>query len=338
MTHTRGLPELGESSDVAVVADGQTLLHSRTLSGGTDVSTSTRATDPDPVRQRLVAATTLVERRARLAGVPTSILEAGEGPELVLLHGQGEFWGVWLRVLDELARTHHVVVADLPGHGASGMPDARLDAAHVSAWTDELLSDACQEPATLVGHLLGGAIAARYAVETASRLRQVVLVDSLGLGWYRPSPRFALPLARFAARPSAHSRDRLFTACFVDFDAVGAGYGSTWDDLRSYALACARSAENKAALRALMPRFGLRPIPPDRLASIAVPVAAIHGRHDLQVPLAVAEAVAARHGWPLYVIDGAADDPAAEQPRAFLEALDRITAGGAAGRAGKDGR
>jgi pimeloyl-ACP methyl ester carboxylesterase len=29
----------------------------------------------------------------------------------------------------------------------------------------------------------------------------------------------------------------------------------------------------------------------------------------------------ARYGWPLYVIEDAGDDPAMEQPEAFLEAL-----------------
>jgi hypothetical protein len=39
------------------------------------------------------------------------------------------------------------------------------------------------------------------------------------------------------------------------------------------------------------------------------------------VRLNVAEAAGARHGWPLHVIENARDDPAFEQPEAFLEAL-----------------
>ncbi len=42
---------------------------------------------------------------------------------------------------------------------------------------------------------------------------------------------------------------------------------------------------------------------------------------DLGVRLEVAEAAAARHGWPLHVIENARDDPAMEQPDAFLDAL-----------------
>ena len=60
-------------------------------------------------------------------------------------------------------------------------------------------------------------------------------------------------------------------------------------------------------------------IPPAELARIAVPTTLIWGRHDLATPLSVAEAASARYGWPLHVIEDAADDPPIEQPEAFLE-------------------
>jgi pimeloyl-ACP methyl ester carboxylesterase len=57
------------------------------------------------------------------------------------------------------------------------------------------------------------------------------------------------------------------------------------------------------------------------LARIRVPATLIWGRHDLATPLAVAQAASARYGWPLHVIDNAADDPPLEQPEAFARAL-----------------
>ena len=62
-------------------------------------------------------------------------------------------------------------------------------------------------------------------------------------------------------------------------------------------------------------------IPSQELARIAVPTTLIWGRHDVGVRLSVAEAASARYGWPLHVIDNARDDPAIEQPTAFLSAL-----------------
>lgn len=272
-------------------------------------------------RRRLLAAAPLEERQEVYSGISTAVLEGGAGPPLLLLHGQGEFWGVWLRVLDDLVRTHRVVAVDLPGHGGSEVTDARLDSDGLWRWLDELIDATCPEPPVLVGHLLGGAIAARYAAQDPSRIAGLVLVDTLGLSWFRPSPRFAAPMALFIARPTERSRDRLFRQCFVDFDTVGQGFAGSWDDLRGYALDQARTAQNRAALRAVMPRLGVPPIPRDELDRIGVPTTLIHGRHDLQVPLRTAEKTAKRQGWPLHVIDGARDDPAAEQPAAFLAAL-----------------
>jgi pimeloyl-ACP methyl ester carboxylesterase len=83
---------------------------------------------------------------------------------------------------------------------------------------------------------------------------------------------------------------------------------------------------------ALMGLFGISEIPAAQLARIAVPTSLIWGRHDLATPLRVAEAASARHGWPLHVIDNAADDPTVDQPDAFLLAL--RTATGSSGPVG----
>jgi len=45
------------------------------------------------------------------------------------------------------------------------------------------------------------------------------------------------------------------------------------------------------------------------------------------VLLGTAQTVSVRHGWPLYVIDDAGDDPAVEQPEEFLRALHAALAG-----------
>jgi len=75
------------------------------------------------------------------------------------------------------------------------------------------------------------------------------------------------------------------------------------------------------ALRSLILQFGWRVIPEEELARIAVPTTLIWGRHDRQTPLAVAQQASTRFGWPLHVIEDAADDPAFEQPEAVLKAL-----------------
>jgi pimeloyl-ACP methyl ester carboxylesterase len=173
----------------------------------------------------------------------------------------------------------------------------------------------------LVGHLLGGAIGARFAADQGDRISRLVLVDSFGLSWNRPAARFAIPLITYIAHPTERTRDRFLAQCFVDFDGLREQMGERFEPFGTYALAWARTKTAKTALRSLMPEFGMRGIPRADLAGIAVPTTLIWGRHDLQTKLSVAEAASARYGWPLHVIEGARDDPAFEQPEAFLRAL-----------------
>ena len=77
----------------------------------------------------MLAGAPVKERRLDLAGVSTAVLEAGDGPPVVLLHGQGGWAGMWLPVVPELADGHRVVAPDLPGLGASEVPDGPPDAA-----------------------------------------------------------------------------------------------------------------------------------------------------------------------------------------------------------------
>lgn len=297
--------------------------------------TEERATSPEPsagqqTRDQLLSAMPLTERQVQLATVSTAVLEGGDGPPIVLLHGQGEFAAIWIKVVPDLVRTHRVIVPDLPGHGASAVTEGRLDADTVVTWLDELIEQTCRgRPPVLVGHLLGGAIAARYAAHHSGRLARLILVDTLGLSLFRPAPSFAVPMMGFVAHPTAKSRDRLFNRCFYDMDRVGEQTGEQWEPLLDYALDRARTPSVQTALRQLIPRVAMPSLPSGDLDRIDVSTVLIHGRHGLQVRLQTAESASARHGWPLYVIEDCRDDPAMEQPEAFIDAL--RTAMGASG-------
>jgi pimeloyl-ACP methyl ester carboxylesterase len=273
----------------------------------------------DP-RARLLEDMPVVERRLQLAGIQTAVLEGGEGPPLVLLHGPGEFAAKWLRVLPDLVTKHSVVAPDLPGHGTSGAPDDPLDEARVLGWLDALIARTCASPPVLVGHVLGGAIGARYALAHGDRLAGLVLVDTLGLAPFRPKPAFAFTMMAFLTRPTERSYTRFMHQCSYDLDRLRAELGELWDPFVAYNLDRARAPSGKVATR-LMREVGLPQIPPDALARLAVPVTLIWGRHDRANRLRIAEAASARYGWPLHVIEECADDPPRDQPEQFLSAL-----------------
>jgi pimeloyl-ACP methyl ester carboxylesterase len=173
----------------------------------------------------------------------------------------------------------------------------------------------------LVGQLLSGAIAARFACDRSDRLSRLVLVDSFGLRPFQPAPEFGLALQQFLAQPTEDTHRSLWRQCAFDLNSLRRRMGDHWAPFETYNLARARSPTVQAALSSLMESFGMHTIPTDDLARIAVPTTLIWGRHDRATPLSVAETASARFGWPLSVIENCADDPPVEQPDAMLRAL-----------------
>jgi pimeloyl-ACP methyl ester carboxylesterase len=273
----------------------------------------------EDVRARLLSGLPVTERWLQLAGVSTAVLEGGVGPPIVLLHG--EFAAVWMRVIPELVTTHHVIAPDLPGLGASEVSDGPPDVNTVLTWLDGLIGHTCAVPPVLMGKGPGGALAARFAIEHSERIDRLVLVDTHGLDRYRPAPGMALTFIGVLLRPTERGLQRGFqNYCFADLDGVRAEMGERYEWMAAYALDRFRTPSVKAAMRSLMRQLASA-IPARELDRITVPTTLIWGRHDLGVRLAVAEAASARYGWPLHVIENARDDPAIEQPEAFLEAL-----------------
>jgi pimeloyl-ACP methyl ester carboxylesterase len=271
-------------------------------------------------RQRLLDDIPVAERSLDAAGIPTIVLEGGDGPPAVLLHGPGEAAVNWRWVIPDLVTTHRVIAPDLPAHGSTGTGDGHLDEDRVVAWLDELLAQTCRSEPVLVGHVLGGAIGARYAVRHGDRLAHLVLNDALGLSPFRPSRRFATSFVRFVARPTERSYERFMGQCAYDLEELRGEMGDDWASFVAYNLELARSESSKDAGR-LFRAVGLRRIDEEDLAGITVPTTLIWGRHDRALRLPLARAASERYGWPLHIIEDAADDPARDQPEAFLRAL-----------------
>ena len=272
-------------------------------------------------RERLLENLPVTERRIELAGLSTALLEAGAGPPMVLLHGPGAHAAGWLPAIPALAATHRVIAPDLPGHGATAVADAPLDLARVLAWLDALIDRTCPTPPVLVGQLTGGAVAARFAAQTPGRVRALVLVVPFGLAPFAPTPAFGSALTGYLSDPTGASHDTLWRHCVRDLDDVRFRLGDRWEAMRAYNLTLARTPEVAGSLQQFLALFAAPAIPDDVLKRIAVPTTLVWGREDAIVPVSVGTAAAVRYGWPIHVLDTTGNEPAIEDPEAFVKAV-----------------
>ncbi|HKE78488.1 MAG TPA: acetoin dehydrogenase dihydrolipoyllysine-residue acetyltransferase subunit [Solirubrobacteraceae bacterium] len=110
-------------------------------------------------------------------------LRQGEGGDaVVLLHGFGGDLNNWLFAAPPLAEGHTVYAVELPGHGGSSKDVGPGDLDFLVGAVTEFLDALDLDRVHLVGHSLGGLVAASVALRDPGRARSLTLVDSAGLG------------------------------------------------------------------------------------------------------------------------------------------------------------
>lgn len=279
-------------------------------------------------RERLLDGLPVTSGRVHTDGAATAVMELGEGPSLLLLHGGIECGGaMWAPVLAQLARRNRVVVPDAPGLGESD-PLPRLDADTFAPWLTSLMLKTGLERPVLVAHSLIGSLAARFAAQHGDRISRLVIYAAPGVGPYRMPLRLRYVAIRFAIHPTPRNAERFDRFALLNRDATRQLNPRWYDAFQDYTRERAAQPHVKKTMNQLIARQ-TKPIPDTELARISVPTQLVWGRHDRMVPLCVGETAATRHGWPLHVIGGAAHAPHIEQPDAFVEAL--ATIGAAAG-------
>ena len=121
------------------------------------------------------------QRWVTIEGSPINVIEIGEGPPLVFVHGLGGSWPNWLEQLPHFARSRRVIAMDLPGFGHSPMPKKKISIKGYAETLDRLLDEIGVESTALVGNSMGGFIGAELAVSFATRVEKLVLVSAAGI-------------------------------------------------------------------------------------------------------------------------------------------------------------
>jgi len=125
-------------------------------------------------------ATEYHQMSVNVGGAKISYLKGGSGRPLVALHSVEGNLG-WLRLYDELSRHFTVYAPTHPGFAGSERPawlESFIDLSRFYLWT---LQELDLSKAVLLGHSVGGWIAAEMAVMSPQVVERMVLVDAAGV-------------------------------------------------------------------------------------------------------------------------------------------------------------
>jgi len=103
-------------------------------------------------------------------------------PAVLFIHGFGGDLDNWLFNLDALAEKNRVFALDLPGHGQSTPKVPGTTLADLAGFVGKFMDAVSIDRAHLVGHSMGGGIAAQMAVDQPARVQSVSLISPAGFG------------------------------------------------------------------------------------------------------------------------------------------------------------
>ncbi|HXZ84687.1 MAG TPA: alpha/beta fold hydrolase [Myxococcota bacterium] len=238
------------------------------------------------------------ETFVRVGGEQVRVWEKGSGAPLGVLAGLGGL-NAWTPFLDELAQSRTVIVLSLPGFPGGGLLHKKLDT--FADWIIcmlDLLEAAGLEGKDLVGHSIGGMLAAEVAAFSRASVKSLVLIAPLGLYDEKDPP--ADPFNRRAnelppllsTKPAEFAKERLTPPA-----------GLSGDEQTEWTIVQIRATE--AASRLLWPLgdLGLA----RRLHRVTCPVKLVWGAGDRVVPPSYAQKFASGLAGPtqIQIVPGA---------------------------------
>ncbi len=117
-----------------------------------------------------------------VGGLSINFVEVGKGPPILFLHGLGGSWKDWAANLTFFHTSYRAMAIDFPGFGDSDKPERDYSIGWFTAIVDKFLQERKFEPAVIVGHSMGALVAINLAAQSPARVKNLVVVDAVGIG------------------------------------------------------------------------------------------------------------------------------------------------------------
>jgi len=142
-------------------------------------STATDSTSNTTIAKPAAPPSNFKHAYTKVDGITIHYVIGGSGEPLVLLHGFGQNWYMWNRILPELSKHFTVIAPDLPGLGESGKPDSGYDKKTMAAYIHGVVKQLKYDHINLAGHDIGLMVAYAYAAQFPAEVKKLALMDAL---------------------------------------------------------------------------------------------------------------------------------------------------------------
>ena len=267
-----------------------------------------------------------VAKQIEIYGQKIHYLEAGSGPNVILLHGLGGDSGSWAQTIPALASKFHVYAPDQIGFGKSDKPVLNYRVATLVDFLAGFYKKTGIEKATLVGNSLGGWAAAVFTTIYPEKVDKLVLVDAAG---YTPKrwggEEYTEDLYNTLNPATAAELKRLYGKIFYNKSFLT-------DQFIEQSFTTKLKRSDAQTINSFIGSFLRKDDNLDQKAkNIKAPTLLIWGREDELTPLAIAEAFAQDiAGSKKVIIDKCGHIPQIEKAAEFNLALLKFLNGDAA--------
>lgn len=244
---------------------------------------------PIPAGDRFPAGTPFRAQQRLVDGTRLRLIDTGQGPAVILVHGFGASLYSWRHLLGPIVGAGYRVIAfDNRGFGFSDKPAQGYDNAAYERLLVALMDSLRIADAVLVGHSMGGAIALETAVRDPQRVRGLILLGAAGLGLRSPT---GLKVLRWpiVGPVLAAARGRRATATILRSTYGEPGRVSDADIDQYYAPVA--DGGYARAVRAVLRHFRFDGLA-GRLGAVAAPALVIWGERDSWIPVALGKEMA----------------------------------------------